>query len=67
MSDLSETFAAIHKREAVRKVSREEVAAQNRLNFPNAANVMDQFKAFNPRLIWAEEGGKSIGKVPEKK
>ena len=65
MSDFTGAFDAIRQREAVRKISRDEVAAQNRLNFPNAARLMDQFKAFKPRLLWAEEGGKSIGKVPK--
>ena len=35
---------------------------QNRKNFPTAAKLMDAFKVFSPRMIYAEEIGKKIGK-----
>lgn len=41
--------------------------AKNRADFPQAAALMDAFAITKPRLIFAEEGGKSIGKDPEKK
>lgn len=35
---------------------------QNRRDFPNAASVMDALAIFKPRLIWAEENGRRIGR-----
>lgn len=34
----------------------------NRRDFPNAASVMDALAIFKPRLIWAEENGRRIGR-----
>jgi len=45
-----------------------DVKASNRAEFPETAKIVDRFRAvFGPgvRLIWAEENGKTIGKVPE--
>ena len=38
--------------------------AQNRANFPGAGRVMDALAQFKPRLIYAEENGRTIGRVP---
>ena len=35
---------------------------QNRRDFPECARVMDLLSAFEPRVIYVEEGGKSRGK-----
>lgn len=45
-------------------MNREEKAAANRAAFPYAAELMDQFAEFEPKLIYAEENGRSIGKKP---
>lgn len=42
----------------------ESEAERNRRNFPGMAKMLDQFKAANPRAIWAEENGRSIGRNP---
>lgn len=34
--------------------------ARNRADFPEAAKVMDALAQFSPRLLWAEEGNKTI-------
>ncbi len=33
---------------------------QNRREFPTAAMLMDAFSTFSPRIIYAEENGKTI-------
>lgn len=45
-------------------MNREEKAAENRRLFPTAAEAMDKFACFSPRLIYAREGGREIGKKP---
>lgn len=45
-------------------MNREEKAAANRAAFTYAAVLMDQFAEFEPKLIYAEENGRSIGKKP---
>ncbi len=47
----------IAKREAARN--------RNREQFPYAAELMDQFAEFDPKLIYAEQEGRSIGKKPD--
>lgn len=42
----------------------ERKAEENRKAFPYAAELMDQFAEFEPKLIYAEENGRSIGKKP---
>lgn len=44
--------------------ARERKAEENRATFPYAAELMDQFAEFEPKLIYAEENGRSIGKKP---
>lgn len=44
--------------------ARERKAEENRKAFPYAAELMDQFAEFEPKLIYAEENGRSIGKKP---
>lgn len=44
---------------------RERQRTENRRNFPLAAEMMEMFAEFNPRIVYAEENGKSIGKKPE--
>ena len=34
----------------------------NHFDFPYTATVMDALAIFNPRLIWAEENGRRIGR-----
>jgi hypothetical protein len=46
--------------------ARERKAEENRKAFPYAAELMDQFAEFDPKLIYAEENGRSIGKRPDK-
>lgn len=47
---------------------KEQARANNRESFPAVASIMDEFRAEfgaeNVRLIYAEEGGNSIGKKP---
>lgn len=43
---------------------REDARTRNREAFPYAAELMDQFAEFDPKLIYAEENGRSIGKKP---
>ncbi len=45
-------------------MSREEKAAENRRLFPTAAEAMDKFACFSPRVLYASEGGREIGKRP---
>jgi len=44
------------------------IAAENRANFPFAAAIVDELKevfgADQVKLIWAEEGGREVGKKP---
>lgn len=44
---------------------REAARTRNREQFPYAAELMDQFAEFDPKLIYAEENGRSIGKRPD--
>ena len=45
-------------------MSREEKAAENRRLFPTAAEAMDKIACFSPRVLYASEGGREIGKRP---
>jgi len=45
-------------------MSRAEQRARNRADFPEAARVMDALSRFSPRLIWAQESGRTIGRQP---
>jgi len=38
---------------------------RNRRDFPETFRLLTLFKAASPRAIWAEEGTKRIGRVPE--
>lgn len=49
--------AQVSKREAAR--------TKNREDFPFAAEMSDLLAEFNPRLIYAEQGGKSVGRKPD--
>ncbi len=44
---------------------REQEAEENRKNFTAAAEGMVLFAEFNPKVIYAEENGRSIGKRPD--
>ena len=55
MIDLEELAAA----QMAKKADQRE---QNRRDFPYTATVMDALAIFKPRLIWAEENGRSIGR-----
>jgi len=44
------------------KAKREAKAEQNRRDFPAMAKMLDHFKAANPRAIWGEENGRTIGR-----
>lgn len=51
---------------AASQIAKREVArTRNREQFPYAAELMDQFAEFDPKLIYAEEDGRSIGKRPD--
>ena len=39
-------------------------AAENRRLFPTAAEAMDKFACFSPRVLYASEGGRELGKRP---
>ena len=54
---------AIQKAEANEKV-RAARAAENRRLFPTAAEAMDKFACFSPRVLYAREGGRELGKRP---
>lgn len=45
-------------------MSREEKAAENRRLFPTAAEAMDKLACFSPRVLYASEGGRELGKRP---
>ena len=45
-------------------MNREEKAAENRRLFPTAAEAMDKLACFSPRVVYAREGGREIGKKP---
>ena len=49
---------------AARESARQARAAENRRLFPTAAEALDRFACFSPRLIYAREGGREIGKKP---
>lgn len=51
----------IRKRIAAREVE----AAENRKNFTAMAEALDLFAEFNPKPIYAEENGRSIGRKPQ--
>lgn len=67
MNDLASTLEQITQREAGRKIERSKVAEKNRRDFPAMSKFLDHFTpVFGPcRVIYAEESGKSIGKLPE--
>jgi len=44
---------------------RERKAEENRKQFPHAAELADLLAEFNPKLIYAEQNGRSIGKKPD--
>jgi hypothetical protein len=46
-------------------VNREEAAAQNRRDFTAMAEALVVFAEFDPKPIYAEENGRSIGKKPD--
>lgn len=43
---------------------REAHRENNRRDFPGMARAMKLLERFNPRVIWAEENGKRIGRKP---
>lgn len=45
-------------REMARK---QDARRKNRRDFPQMANWIDVLREFNPRVIWAEEAGRSVG------
>ena len=51
-------------RNGAQKAEREAKAAENRKNFPTATEAMEKFAIFNPRLLYARENGKEIGRRP---
>ena len=55
------------EKEAKRRAEeRERKRQQVRANFPIVTNFADELRAqgFDPRIVWAIEGGKEIGAVP---
>lgn len=46
-------------------MNREEAAAQNRRDFTAMAEALVVFAEFDPKPIYAEENGRSIGKKPD--
>lgn len=51
---------------AAAQVSKREAAkTENRKNFPFAAELADLLAEFNPKLVYAEENGSTIGKRPD--
>ena len=44
---------------------REAKAEQNRRDFPLMASYLKALERFNPRAIYAQENGKTIGKDPQ--
>ena len=49
---------------STQKQARAARAAENRRLFPTAAEAMDKFACFSPRVLYASEGGREIGKRP---
>lgn len=49
-------------------MTKDEERSANRASFPEAARVVDEFRAvFGPgvKLVWWQENGKTIGQVPD--
>lgn len=44
---------------------REAARTKHRQDFPFAAELMDMFAEFDPKLIYAEQGDKTIGRKPD--
>ena len=38
---------------------------RNRRNFPLMAEYLKLLDRFNPRAVWAEEGNRTIGRIPQ--
>ena len=49
---------------STQKQARAARAAENRRLFPTAAEAMDKFACFSPRVLYAREGGRELGKRP---
>ena len=49
---------------STQKQARAARAAENRRLFPTAAEAMDKFACFSPRVLYASEGGRELGKRP---
>lgn len=52
------------EKSSTQKQARAARAAENRRLFPTAAEAMDKFACFSPRVLYASEGGREIGKRP---
>lgn len=67
MNDLASTLEQITQREAERQVEREKARARNRAKFPLMVELIDCLTpVFGPcRVIYAQEDGQSVGKLPE--
>ena len=65
MSTPSDDLAEIAGK--VEKIVRDMAAEreQNRRDFPLMASYLKLLERFNPRAIFAEENGRSVGKVPQ--
>lgn len=63
---ITKTIAGIQQREAQaraeREAKKEADREKNRKEWPGTAKEMDRYKSAAPRLIWAIENGKQIGK-----
>jgi len=66
LAAITETIAGIQRKEAQAKIDRasqkELDRERNRKEFPKTAKIMDLFLASKPRLIYAIEDGKQLGK-----
>lgn len=49
---------------AARESARQARAAENRRLFPTAAEAMDKLACFSPRVVYAREGNRELGKKP---
>ena len=59
---ITDGLAKIHQRIAETKLRTESAREQNRRDFPECARVVALLAEFAPRVIFAEEGGKFVGK-----
>lgn len=68
LAEIVGKIAAIQAKESAERIERDQLRQiereQNRKDFPQMQQNLTILARFSPRAVWAEEGGKTIGRVP---